>query len=145
MMLREGGDDGNPDGWPSPSSALWVVGSWWNVRHLENVKLVHYNDLKEDLAANMRDIAEFLEVPIREEHFAQMVQNCTFEAMKSKKNPMGKGGADVFSDPSKFFNKAQSKRWRDVLTDADTEEYREVASRYLDEEGIHWMETGKFE
>ena len=41
-------DDDNPDGAPFWSQ-LWVTGSWWNVRDLPNVKLVHFQNMKDDL------------------------------------------------------------------------------------------------
>jgi len=143
MMLSEGDDHGNPDGWPLYSQ-LWIVGSWWNMRNEPNVKLIHYNDLKRDLAGSMRDIAAFLEIQVDEERFDQIVENCTFQKMKTRKNPMGSSGNVVFNDPSKFFNKGETKRWQNVLTEQDTEQYRELAKRYLDDDGIHWLETGEY-
>jgi len=144
MMLSEGDDHGNPDGWPMWSQ-LWVTGSWWNIRNEPNVKFIHYNDLKRDLAGSMREIAAFLDIEIDEERFDELVDNCTFQSMKNKKEPMGAFANTVFQDPSKFFNKGENKRWQNVLTERDTEEYRELASRYLDDDGIHWLETGEWQ
>jgi len=143
MMLSEGDDHGNPDGWPLWSQ-LWVAGSWWNMRNEPNVKLVHYNNLKADLAGNMREIADFLEIEIDETKFDKLVENCSFSTMKNKKDPLGSIGSTLFKDPAQFFHKGEIRRWKDVLTDKDTERYRAVAKRYLDEEGIHWLETGEY-
>ena len=142
MMISEGDDHGNPDGFPV-WSPLWVTGSWWNVRDLPNIKLLHYNHLKQDLAGNMREIAAFLEIEIDEEQFDDLVGNCSFSAMKQKDNPLGPMGKAVMTDPAQFFFNGQNGRWRDVLSDRDIEEYRALATRYLDEDAIHWMETGE--
>mmetsp|Transcript_54206 Transcript_54206/g.89730 ORF Transcript_54206/g.89730 Transcript_54206/m.89730 type:complete len:362 (-) Transcript_54206:488-1573(-) len=142
MMLTEPDDDGNPDGGPWWSQ-LWVIGSWWKIRDLPNVKLVHYANLKEDLAGSVRSIAEFCEIPIDEERFDYIVSLCTFESMKARSvSPIPKD-APFFKDRSKFMNKGQTGRWQTVLSDEDTEKYRTVARRYLDDEGIRWLETGK--
>ena len=141
MMLSQGDDHGNPDGYPLWSQ-LWVAGSWWNARDRPNVKLLHYNHLKQDLAGNMREIAAFLDIEVDEERFDELVQNCSFSSMKGKERPLGSFGEMVFKEPAQFFNKGEVRRWESVLTDRDTEDYRNVASRYLDEEGIHWLETG---
>ena len=52
------------DGFPIWS--LWEnVGAWWAARDLPNVKLVHFNALKGDLAGQMREIAAFLDIDIK--------------------------------------------------------------------------------
>ena len=52
---------------------------------------VHFNDLKSDLAGEMRRIAEFLEEPIEDEKlFKKLVEQCTFDYMKKER---GCGGA----------------------------------------------------
>ncbi|PHS22524.1 MAG: sulfotransferase, partial [Robiginitomaculum sp.] len=53
------------DGWP-----IWPfwgnIASWWAVRDLPNVMLLHFNDLKADMPGQMRKIADFLDIPIDE-------------------------------------------------------------------------------
>eukprot|EP01083_Nonionella_stella_P156007 504677_1 len=137
-------DDGNPDGAPLWSQ-LWTAGSWWNVRNEPNIKVLHYTDLQNDLAGNIRDIARFLEIEIDEHNFENIVNNCSFSAMKNKQNPLGVHMLPYFTDTKRFFNRGGQNLWTDVLTDQDTENYRHVARRYLCEDGIHWMETGKFD
>ena len=116
------------------------------MRDLENVKLIHYNELKADLPGMMKDIAKFLEIEYDENKFDLMVNNCSIETMRNKKNPLGEHAESkgIFKDASKFFNKGVNGRWSDVLTDEDTANYRHLARRYLDEDGIYWLETGKY-
>lgn len=53
--------DGHPF-WP-----FWDnVKSWWDVRHLPNVCLIHFARLKEDMPGEIRRIAAFLNAPIDE-------------------------------------------------------------------------------
>ena len=66
-------DAGNPDGGDFTHSQLWVIGSYWNIRNLDNVKLIHFNNLKDDLPGTIRDIAKFLEIEINENNFNKIV------------------------------------------------------------------------
>ena len=107
--------------------------------------MVHYNNLKEDLEGNMKEIANFLEIEYDTNKFDEMVKNCSFTAMKNKKEPLGPLAVNFFQEPKEFFNKGIIGRWKDVLSDEDTENYRNLAKRYLDDDGINWLETGKSE
>eukprot|EP00483_Globobulimina_turgida_P006800 UN06812 len=143
MLTQPQPDDGTVDGFPFWSQLL-IVGSWWNVRNLANIKMIHYNNLKEDLAASMREIAQFLELEIDENNFQTLIANCSIEAMRNKENPLGPGMNGLFTPPKKFFNKGVNNRWTGVLTEDDIQNYRDLARVYLDDDGIHWLETGKF-
>ena len=126
-------------------SPLWVTGSWWNVRDRDNVLMLHYNNLQHDLPGNMRKIAAFLDIAVDEGRFDELVQNCSFHAMKQRENPLGPMGRALMTEPKYFFYKGTNGRWRGTLSDRDIEEYRALAARYLDDEGIYWMETGLFD
>ena len=71
------------DGFP-----LWSfwdnVKTWWEIRNLPNVLLIHFNHLKDDLPGQIRKIAKFLEIKINEEKFPEIVNHCSFEYMKKK-------------------------------------------------------------
>src|SRR3546814_8448767 len=42
------------------------VRSWWAIRHLPNVLLLHFADLKKDMPGEMRRVAAFLDIEIDE-------------------------------------------------------------------------------
>jgi len=60
-LLREWLDGG---GLPMGVSLWEHVQGWWDARHLPNVMLLHYNNLKADLPGEVRRIATFLDIPI---------------------------------------------------------------------------------
>ena len=118
--------------------------SWWDVRELPNVLLVHFNNLKADLPGEIRRIAEFLEIEIDEEKFPAIVEHCTFDYMKVH--------ADEFSDMmgmvfdgggSSFINKGTNGRWRDRLSPEDVRKYEEYASRKMSPECARWIASGQ--
>lgn len=132
------------DGYPIWS--IWDnVRTWWAVRDLPNVKLVHFSDLKRDMPGEMRRIAAFLEIDIDEARWDNIVEYCSFDWMKAnaaKTVPLG----GVFWDggPEVFINKGVNGRWKDTLTADEVDEYEKRAISELGAECAHWLESGKF-
>ncbi|HYE37284.1 sulfotransferase domain-containing protein [Methylocaldum sp.] len=130
--------DGHPF-WP-----FWEhVRSWWDIRNLPNVLLVHFADLKRDMPGQMRRIAGFLDIPIDESRWEAVVEYCSFNWMKQnapKSAPLGgvfwDGGAQV------FINKGTNGRWMDTLTADDVREYESRAVAELGTECARWLASG---
>jgi aryl sulfotransferase len=130
--------DGHPF-WP-----FWEnIRSWWEIRHLPNLLLVHFDDLKADLPGQVRRIADFLGVEVAGERWPAILEHCSFDWMKAhaaKAAPLG----GVFWDggASTFINKGTNGRWRDVLTTADCTAYETLARRELGEACARWLAGG---
>ncbi len=129
----------NKDGYPFWS--FWEnIRSWWQIRELPNLLLIHFNDLKRDMPGEMRRIARFLDIPIDETKWPDIVEYCTFDWMKqnaTKSVPLGgafwDGGAET------FINKGVNGRWADTLTAADAAEYEARTVRELGPECARWL------
>lgn len=121
------------------------VKGWWEIRHLPNVHFVHYANLKSDLPAEMRRIANFLEIPIDETRFSHMIKHCSLEHMKERAAEqeflelMFEGGG------RSFVNKGTNGRWRDVLTREDIAKCDEIADSQLSSDCAKWLKTGELE
>jgi aryl sulfotransferase len=130
--------DGYP-WWP-----FWEnVRSWWAVRRLPNVKMIHFAALKADMPGEIRQIAEFLGTPINPSRWNAILEHCSFDYMKknaTKSTPLGglfwDGGAET------FIHKGTNGRWRDILTADDVERYERRALDELGEECARWLATG---
>ena len=86
--------DGYPC-WP-----FWShVQSWWDLRNLPNVMLVHFNDLKRDMPAEIRRIAAFVDIPIDESRFPDIVEHCTFDYMKANAEKLSQMLDDTMFEP----------------------------------------------
>jgi len=126
----------------SYESAPAYLASWWPRRCEPNVLLLHYNDLKADLAGEMRRIASFLGQEVSEDLWPSVVERCTFEAMRARGQEIGpfefvfEGGADS------FLYKGTNGRWRDVLTAEELELYQRRVSETLSPEAAEWLEHG---
>ncbi len=120
------------------------VRSWWEIRQLPNLLLLHYAELKADLPAQIRRIAAFLGIPIDERRWPVMLEHCSFEYMKrnaTKSVPLG--GAFWDGGAQTFVHKGTNGRWRDTLTEADCQWYEETARRELGQACAHWLATGR--
>jgi aryl sulfotransferase len=130
------------EGWPFWGN-LHHVASYWPHRDAENLLLVHYNDLKADLPAEVRRIAAFLDVPVTDEDVARVVRESEIGRMREVALEKEDMLAVFFEDgANRFFYKGTNGRWRDVLTDADLALYEDAKQRLLEPECAEWLERG---
>lgn len=131
--------DGYP-WWP-----FWEnIRTWWATRDLPNVYMLHFANLKKDLSGEMRKIADFLEIPINEDKWEDIVLHCSFEYMKehaTKSVPLG--GAFWDGGAQTFINKGTNGRWRDMLSEEESQKYERRAAQELEPECAHWLATGE--
>jgi len=131
--------DGHPF-WP-----FWEnIRSWWAVRDLPNVKFIHFANLKHDMAREIRAIATFLDIPIKESRWEAILNHCSFEWMKknaTKSVPLG--GAFWDAGAEVFINKGVNGRWSDTLTPEDVTAYQTRSRTELGDECAHWLATGE--
>jgi len=130
--------DGHPF-WP-----FWEnVRSWWKIRELPNVELIHFSDLKHDMPNQIRRIAVFLDIDIDESRWDKIVEHCSFAWMKqnaTKSVPLG--GAFWDAGAKVFINKGVNGRWKDLLSVEATHEYEERAESELGADCAHWLANG---
>src|SRR6185369_11351361 len=135
----------NRDGYPF--WPFWEnVQSWWNIRRLPNVLLLHFENLKKDLAGEIRHLANFLEISIDETRWNNILRHCSFDYMKkhaTKSVPLGgvfwEGGSQT------FIHKGTNGRWRDTLGAFDSAKYEYVAQKNLGRECSSWLKTGQIQ
>lgn len=130
--------DGHPF-WP-----FWEnVRSWWEIRALPNVELLHFADLKADLPGQIRCIAAFLDVPIDPSRWDAIVEHCTFEWMKrNARKSVPLGGAFWDGGPGVFIHQGVNGRWADALSAAECAEYEARAEAELGAECARWLAHG---
>lgn len=130
--------DGYPY-WP-----VWEnIRSWWNIRKLPNVKLIHFNDMRADLAGSIREIAAFLDIPIDEAKFPKIVEHCTFDYMKAHADMVAPRGGIMWKGGAKtFINKGTNGRWCDTLSPAEVAAYEAKAVKELGPACAKWLAQG---
>ncbi len=131
------------DGYPFWS--FWEsVRSWWQIRHLPNVRLIHFTELKCDLPGQIRAIADFLNIEIDEARFPAILEHCSFDYMKAhaelsapSRGLLWNGGATT------FINQGVNGRWQGTLTEAEAAAYEERAIAELGPECTYWLRAGE--
>lgn len=131
--------DGYP-WWP-----FWEnIRSWWDARHLPNVKLLHFANLKADLDGEMRRLSAFLDIPVNEAKWPTIVEHCTFDYMKAHAEFSAPAGGSLWEGgATTFINRGENGRWTDLLTAADIAAYEKRARAELGEACAHWLATGE--
>ena len=116
--------------------------SWWAERGRANVLMVHYNDLKADLAGEIGRIAGFLGIVHPAGLMAEIIEAASFEAMQRDGEALAPFAGEVWEGGmERFLHKATNHRWRDVLTADDLAAYDSAASA-LPPACRRWLEAG---
>jgi len=128
--------DGAPY-WPFWSN----VQSWWDVRGLPNVLLVHHQQLKADTEGQIRRIGRFLDARPDAQAWPAILEHCSFDWMKANKDRLLP--VDSFIDKgASFMNKGVNGRWREVLSLAEIAKADDYAARNLTADCAHWLMAG---
>lgn len=127
------------DGYPFWS--FWEnIRSWWAIRDLPNVNLIHFAKLKRDMRGQMREIARFLEIEVKPADWQEIELYCSFDWMKAnatKSTPLG--GAFWDAGAETFINKGINGRWQAMLPPDLSRAYEERAVAELGEECAAWL------
>ena len=123
---------------------FWAhVQGWWDARTLPNVLLVHYANLKSDLAGEMRRMADFLDIDIPGVLWPKILDHCGIEYMRGQAakwtllEMMFEGGGNT------FINKGVNGRWKDVLSASEIARADELSAANLTPDCAHWLKTGE--
>jgi aryl sulfotransferase len=120
------------------------IQSWWDIRALPNVLLLHFANLKRDLPGEIRRVAEFIGTPIDESRWEVIVTHCSFDYMKThatRSVPLA--GAFWDGGAQAFIHKGTNGRWREVLSPDEIAKYERVAGEALDPDCARWLATGE--
>ncbi|HIK85342.1 MAG: sulfotransferase domain-containing protein, partial [Myxococcales bacterium] len=120
-----------------------IIATYWERREQSNLLFVHFNDLKTDLSAEMRRIADFLDVDVPASLWETVVDRCTFESMRENDDMLGPLDIMFEGGTKGFIFKGTNGRWRDVLTSDEVARYQKRASGCLPAEAIEWLEHGR--
>jgi len=117
------------------------VKSYWNFRHLPNLLLLHFNDLKTDLLGNLKKIASFTGIEVPESSWPAIVEHCSFEWMKKNETMFE---PPLIMESSRFIHKGTNGRW-----EGDAKLPLEVLAAHeswlkeqLSPECFQWVRTG---
>jgi len=132
------------DGDGYPFWPFWEnIRTWWEIRNLPNVHLIHFGKIKEDMPGEIKKVADFLEIEIDPAKWDAILEHCSFDYMKKhsiKSVPLGGAFWDGGSDT--FINKGVNGRWKDTLSKEDSDRYEKMCIENLGADCAAWLNTG---
>lgn len=115
----------------------------WERRYEPNVLLVHYEELSDDLAGEMRRLAAHLDITVPEDTWPSLLQAATFREMQSSADQLqprpSLRGRETGLGPATFFRRGSSGEGRALLTEAEAARYRTQAAHVAPEELLAWL------
>ena len=134
---------GHEDGSPG-MSFFYFEKSWWQARHRPNVLFVHYNDLKSNLSAEMRRIADFLEIAVEPSLLPKLVAAAEFESMRRDADALMPNVDATFKEGGRtFFHKGVNARWRGAVNEDDLAIYEVKAAAAFSSQFARWLAQGR--
>jgi aryl sulfotransferase len=119
------------------------LGSFWARRPDPRLYFLHYNDLKADLAGEMRRLARWLGIAVSEAKWPAVVERCTFEAMRERGPEIGSFDMIFEGGAKGFLFKGTNGRWRDVLTPDELALYARRVGELVPPDAAAWIERGR--
>lgn len=91
--------------------------SFYAYRHLPNIHIFHYADLKRDLPAGMRQVADAMGIAVASDTLEALARAASFENMKENADRFAPGlNRDPWKNNSRFFHKGSHQQWQGVLS-----------------------------
>lgn len=127
-------------------SAVRYMQTWWDFKHLDNIRLIHFNNLLNDLEGEIQRIADFLEIRLAHDLVRPIAEAVNFKTVKQNAELYEPDAARIWRGGSQtFFNKGTNGRWRAILTEAELKLYETTIARELSPECARWLEFGRLD
>lgn len=112
-------------------------------QHLPNIHLLHYADMKRDLAGQMARVARALGIAHPPKLMAELVAAADFDSMKknAEKNAPEVGDG-YWKDKAGFFHSGSSDKWVGRLSERQIAAYDARMATLLSPEERRWLERG---
>jgi aryl sulfotransferase len=131
------------DGHPYWSSSHHAQ-TWWDYRHLPNLLFVHFGDLLDAPAEEIRRVAGFLGIELSQEAEQRVVEAVRFDTMKRDADKvLGEASRLWQGGGQRFLHRGTNGRWREVLGEKELAEYRAMVGRALTPDCARWLEEGR--
>lgn len=108
-----------------------------------NVSMLHYADMKRDLAGTFAKVAELLDITHPPHILDQLVQVATFTNMRTNAERFApSGGKGFMKSDTDFFHSGTSRKWIGNLAEQELEAYDTLMDSYLPPKDRAWLEHG---
>lgn len=130
------------DSLDSLPGVLWHLTDAWQRQGAQDVVLVHYDDLIQDLEAEMRRIAERLGIVVPEDIWPALVKSASFPQMQAKANFLMPDPSGILKSSAAFFRRGTSGAGAETLTRQEVARYYQRASELASSDVLAWLHRG---
>jgi hypothetical protein len=117
----------------------------WQARQRPNVILLHYAEFTADLAGNMRALAARLGIDVPEHLWPSLVSAAGLPRMRQRADLLAPGARDgQLRSAAGFFHAGTSGQWREFLSTAEQQRYRDVVTELAAPELLAWLHQDDF-
>lgn len=131
----------NPDPMTGLGWTMHHLSTFWPVRDQPNIVMLHYEDLRTDLAGGMRELAARLDIDVPEDRWRELVAAATFDQMRRRADKLAPEPT-FWLDRGRFFHRGASDQWRDVIDPAELPRYAARVAELADPDLSKWVHRG---
>jgi hypothetical protein len=116
------------------------VNSYWPFLDLPNFHFFHFAEMKSGLHANIKRIADAVNIPVSASDLDAMTEAATFENMQRKGEQFApEVGTGMWKKDSSFFANGKSGRWKNRLSNEQLAAFDTKIREFLSSEQLTWL------
>jgi hypothetical protein len=116
----------------------------WAHRHLPNVHLIHYRDLRHDLTHELLRLAGALSFPLTPERASELAAEAGLERMRERADEIAPSASQrLWHDNGRFIRTGGQGEWRAWMTPEDEQRYWQRVSSLVDTDLARWVHEGR--
>jgi hypothetical protein len=120
------------------------IQSYWLYRHLPNVHLFHYAEMKQDLSQQIKNMANACGIELDDSQIKTYANAVSFSRMQANANQyVPDSGIGMWKDESRFFASGENGQWESFLSDSEKAAFESrFAELVSDPELADWVFSG---
>lgn len=131
------------DAMPNLALVLHHLGTAWERRHLPNVHLVHYGDLRRDPAGELLRLGRALGFEVGPERAAELAAEATLDRMRERADEVAPSASQgLWRDPSRFIRTGGVGEWQVWSTPELDQVYRRRVAALAPPDLARWVHEG---
>jgi hypothetical protein len=111
----------------------------WSRRVSQDVVLVHYDDLVDDLDAEMRRLASLLGISVPAETWPALVEAATFAQMRTRADSIVPDPSGILKNQAAFFRRGSSGAGAETLSSVELDRYYQRTSPMAPTDLLEWL------
>lgn len=126
------------------SNILHHFGTVWSRRHLPNVTLFHYSDLRMDLAAELLRLAQVLGFDLGSDRAVELAEHASLDAMRARAADLAPEAAEgIWRSNERFFRAGGSGEWQEFFSDHVYRRYYARINQLAPPDLLAWAHEGR--